>query len=111
VCPGYTATDRLRELSATLARAADVGPSEIEKRWTSQIPMGRLGQPNEFADAVVFLCSERASYITGQSILIDGGPAKSLASATRSAGRGQAPERRSPHARRAGERRQWATSR
>jgi 3-oxoacyl-[acyl-carrier protein] reductase len=40
--------------------------------------MGRLARPEEFADAVVFLCSERASYITGQSILIDGGFAKGL---------------------------------
>ena len=73
VCPGYTATDRLVELSTTLARANSVAPEEIEKRWASQIPLGRLGRPDEFADAVVYLCSERASYITGQSIAVDGG--------------------------------------
>jgi 3-oxoacyl-[acyl-carrier protein] reductase len=78
VCPGYTATDRLGELSSTLARSAGVAPAEIEKRWTAQIPLGRLARPDEFADAVVFLCSERASYITGQSIAIDGGFAKGL---------------------------------
>jgi 3-oxoacyl-[acyl-carrier protein] reductase len=78
VCPGYTATDRLKELSAALAKQSGASESEIEKRWTSQIPMGRLGQPEEFADAVVFLASERASYITGQSILIDGGFVKGL---------------------------------
>lgn len=78
VCPGYTATDRLKELSSTLARQSGSTVAEIEKRWTSQIPMGRLGRPDEFADAVVFLASERASYITGQSILIDGGFVKSL---------------------------------
>jgi 3-oxoacyl-[acyl-carrier protein] reductase len=78
VCPGYTATDRLGELSSTLAKSAGVSPAEIEKRWTSRIPLGRLARPGEFADAVVFLCSERASYITGQSIAIDGGFAKGL---------------------------------
>lgn len=78
VCPGYTATDRLNVLSKTMAQASGVTPADIEKRWTSQIPLGRLGQPEEFADAVVFLCSERASYITGQSLLIDGGFAKGL---------------------------------
>jgi 3-oxoacyl-[acyl-carrier protein] reductase len=78
VCPGYTATDRLVELSSTLAKSAGVEPSEIEQRWTAQIPLGRLARPDEFADAVVFLCSERASYITGQSITVDGGFAKGL---------------------------------
>lgn len=78
VCPGYTATDRLGELSSTLAKSGGISPADVEKRWTSQIPLGRLAQPKEFADAVVFLCSERASYITGQSIAIDGGFAKGL---------------------------------
>jgi 3-oxoacyl-[acyl-carrier protein] reductase len=78
VCPGYTATDRLGELSSTLAKSAGVDPLEIEKRWTTQIPLGRLARPDEFADAVVFLASERASYITGQSLSIDGGFAKGL---------------------------------
>lgn len=78
VCPGYTATDRLGELSSTLAKSSGVAAAEIEKRWTSQIPLGRLARPEEFADAVVYLCSERASYITGQSILVDGGCSKGL---------------------------------
>ncbi|MBZ5605997.1 MAG: SDR family oxidoreductase [Acidobacteriia bacterium] len=78
VCPGYTATDRLGELSSTLAKSSGVPEAEIEKRWTSQIPLRRLARPDEFADAVVFLCSERATYITGQSIAIDGGFAKGL---------------------------------
>jgi 3-oxoacyl-[acyl-carrier protein] reductase len=78
VCPGYTATDRLGELSEALAKSAHVSPAEIERRWTSHIPMGRLGRPEEFADVVVFLCSARASYVTGQSILVDGGCVKAL---------------------------------
>jgi 3-oxoacyl-[acyl-carrier protein] reductase len=78
VCPGYTATDRLVDLSTTLAKSSGVSPADIEKRWTTQIPLGRLADPREFADAVVFLSSERASYITGQSIVIDGGFARGL---------------------------------
>jgi 3-oxoacyl-[acyl-carrier protein] reductase len=78
VCPGYTATDRLVELSTTLSKSAGVEPAEIEKRWTAQIPLARLADPKEFADVVVFLASDRASYITGQSIAIDGGFARGL---------------------------------
>jgi 3-oxoacyl-[acyl-carrier protein] reductase len=78
VCPGYTLTARLDELSAKLAVAEGVEPDKIRERWASQIPLGRLGQPEEFANLVVFLASERASYITGQSIAIDGGLVKGL---------------------------------
>jgi 3-oxoacyl-[acyl-carrier protein] reductase len=78
VCPGYTATDRLLELSSTLARKAGVTPQDIEERWAKQTPLGRIGQPEEFANLVVFLASERASYITGVSIAVDGGTVKGL---------------------------------
>jgi 3-oxoacyl-[acyl-carrier protein] reductase len=63
VCPGYTATERLKKL--------DVHPE-------AQIPMGRVATPQEFANMVVFLASERASYITGVSIPVDGGWTKAL---------------------------------
>jgi 3-oxoacyl-[acyl-carrier protein] reductase len=63
VCPGYTATERLRKL--------DVHPE-------AQIPLGRVATPEEFANMVVFLASERASYITGVSIPVDGGWTKAL---------------------------------
>lgn len=78
VGPGYTATDRLKELSSR--RAADSGQTEkeIEKTWISQVPLGRLGHPEEVADAVVWLASERASFITGQTILVDGGMYKGI---------------------------------
>ena len=58
VCPGYTATERLKSLG--------VKPE-------AQIPLGRVAEPAEFAHVVVFLASERASYITGSSIAVDGG--------------------------------------
>ena len=72
-CPGYTLTSRLDELSSKLAKAEGVDPKEIQQRWARQVPLGRLGQPEEFANMVVFLASERASYITGVSVAIDGG--------------------------------------
>jgi 3-oxoacyl-[acyl-carrier protein] reductase len=78
VCPGYTATARLMELARTLARKQGVDPREIENRWARQAPLGRVGRPEEFANLVVFLASERASYITGVSIAVDGGLVKGL---------------------------------
>jgi 3-oxoacyl-[acyl-carrier protein] reductase len=78
VCPGYTATARLLSLAETLAQKEGVPSSEIEDRWARQAPLRRIGQPEEFANLVVFLASERASYITGVSIAVDGGIVKGL---------------------------------
>jgi len=65
-------------LADTLAQREGVARDEIESRWTGQIPLRRLGQPEELANLVVFLASERASYITGVSIAVDGGIVKGL---------------------------------
>lgn len=73
VCPGYTLTDRVRNLAKVVAEKEKSSPEEIIKRWESTIPMGRLGTPEEFAALVTFLASEQAAYITGAAIQIDGG--------------------------------------
>lgn len=78
VCPGYTRTARLDELANRLAEAGGISREEAEERWTSQVPLRRLATPEEFADVVVFLASERASYVTGASIAVDGGFIKGL---------------------------------
>jgi 3-oxoacyl-[acyl-carrier protein] reductase len=73
VMPGIFATNRVMESRRILA---DKKGSSLEaelKETVSQIPAGRLGDPVEFAGLVAFLCSPRASYITGQNIAIDGG--------------------------------------
>ncbi len=73
VCPGYTLTERVRSLAVVTAQKEGTTPEEIIKRWESSIPMKRLGTVEEFAALVAFLASERAGYITGASIQIDGG--------------------------------------
>jgi 3-oxoacyl-[acyl-carrier protein] reductase len=78
VCPGYTRTARLDELAAELAAGEGVEPDRIRERWAAQVPLRRLGQPEEFANLVVFLASERAGYITGASIAVDGGLVKGI---------------------------------
>jgi 3-oxoacyl-[acyl-carrier protein] reductase len=67
--PGYTRTDRVEQLS----RATGNAPGAAFTKWEKEIPMGRLGEPREFAALAAFLASERASYITGSSIAVDGG--------------------------------------
>ncbi len=78
VAPGYTATDRLKELIAKRVASSDQSERQVQQSWIDQIPLGRLGKPEEIADAIVWLASERAAYITGQTILVDGGLYKGL---------------------------------
>jgi 3-oxoacyl-[acyl-carrier protein] reductase len=78
VGPGYTATARLKELARTQAEVAGVSEEEIFRRWATGSPLNRIARPEEVADAIVWLASERASFITGQTILVDGGAYKGL---------------------------------
>jgi 3-oxoacyl-[acyl-carrier protein] reductase len=76
--PGYTDTERLKEFAQATAAARGTTADTVHRRWVDAIPMQRLGTPEEFAAAVTFLASERASYITGQALVIDGGYTRSL---------------------------------
>jgi 3-oxoacyl-[acyl-carrier protein] reductase len=76
--PGYTRTERVEELSIAVSKREGITPEQAVARWEREIPLGRLGEPREFAALAAFLASERASYITGQSIAVDGGWIKAL---------------------------------
>ena len=78
VMPGYTRTDRLTSLATSIAERNGTEIEEAYARWESEIPMNRVGEPREFAALVAFLASDRASYITGTSIPVDGGWIRSL---------------------------------
>lgn len=78
VLPGYTRTERLDELAEMMAEKQGISAGEFRGKWEKEIPMGRLGEPREFAAMVAFLASERASYVTGTSVQVDGGWIRSL---------------------------------
>lgn len=73
VAPGYTATERLQELAQVRALAAGSSQQQIYDTWSAETPVRRLGDPKEIAEVILWLASERASYVTGQTILADGG--------------------------------------
>ncbi|HEY6769769.1 MAG TPA: SDR family oxidoreductase [Candidatus Sulfotelmatobacter sp.] len=78
VGPGFTATDRLKELAKARSAASGKSEKEISDAWAAETPLKRLGDPREVAETIVWLASERASYITGQTVLVDGGIYKGL---------------------------------
>ena len=78
IMPGYTLTDRVEELAASIAVSEGIDAAEARLRWEAAIPMKRLGTPAEFAALAAFLVSERASYITGSSVAVDGGLIRSV---------------------------------
>jgi 3-oxoacyl-[acyl-carrier protein] reductase len=73
IMPGYTRTERVEQLAEMMAAKEGISPADFVGRWEREIPMRRLGEPKEFAALAAFLVSERASYITGTSVPVDGG--------------------------------------
>jgi 3-oxoacyl-[acyl-carrier protein] reductase len=78
VLPGYTRTERLIHLAEAVAERDDTTVDAAYEGWAEEIPMGRLADPPELGAVAAFLCSEQASYVTGQSIAVDGGWIKGL---------------------------------
>ena len=78
VLPGFTRTERLIHLAEAVSEREGRSVEEVYGGWEAEIPMGRLADPPEFGAVAAFLCSEQASYVTGQSIAVDGGWIKGL---------------------------------
>lgn len=78
VAPGYTLTERQDELAEIRAKAAGKSKQEIIESWALQAPMRRMAEPGEIGAAVAFLASEKASYVTGVTLQVDGGWVRGL---------------------------------
>lgn len=78
VLPGYTRTERLIHLAEAVSERDGKSIDEVYEAWAGEIPLGRLAEPHELGAVAAFLCSEQASYVTGQSIAVDGGWIKGL---------------------------------
>lgn len=78
ILPGYTRTERVEELAKASGEREGRDAGAAFAKWESEIPMGRLGEPRDLAALAAFLASDRAGYITGSSIAVDGGWIRSL---------------------------------
>jgi 3-oxoacyl-[acyl-carrier protein] reductase len=76
--PGFTRTERMVELSEVTAKKEGITAEQALAGFAAQVPVGRMAEPREFAALAAFLASERASYITGQSMAADGGWIRAL---------------------------------
>lgn len=79
VLPGNTMTDRQKHLIEIRAQKEGISEDEAMKKQTATIPLGRMAEPEEIAAAVAFLCSQRAAYVTGINMLVDGGVTRTFA--------------------------------
>jgi len=73
IAPGPIMTERLTEILSARAKGLGIAPDEQFKRFSQTIPVRRMGRPNEIGDLCAYLCSPQAGYITGQTIVVDGG--------------------------------------
>lgn len=78
ILPGFMNTERVAEVNEAAAARERIPVREVEQRTIAQIPMRRIGEPRELAALAAFLASEQAAYITGQSIVVDGGWVRAL---------------------------------
>jgi 3-oxoacyl-[acyl-carrier protein] reductase len=78
ILPGYVDTERLGELSLSMAKQKGTGPDAIRKGWIDTTPEGRLGTPQELGAVIAFLCSPAASFIRGVVLPVDGGRLMSI---------------------------------
>lgn len=79
ICPGYTRTDRLEELAAERVKRAGITRDQYYEMLAKSVPLGRVAEVEEFASVAAFLCSERASYVSGIALAVDGGAGVGLA--------------------------------
>ena len=78
IAPGPIMTDRLTEILSARAKSLGLTPDEQFKRFSGTIPVRRMGQPHEIGDLCAYLCSSQAGYLTGQTIVVDGGVNRSI---------------------------------
>lgn len=78
IAPGYTLTSRIYDLAVEQSKNSNISYEEILKNYTREIPAGRMGKPEEIGNLAAFLASEKAAYITGQTIAVDGGFIKGI---------------------------------
>jgi 3-oxoacyl-[acyl-carrier protein] reductase len=78
IAPGPIVTDRLTEILSARAKVMGTTADEQIRRWSATIPVRRMGQPNEIGDLCAYLCSAQAGYLTGQTIVVDGGINRSI---------------------------------
>jgi 3-oxoacyl-[acyl-carrier protein] reductase len=78
IAPGPIMTDRLTDILFARAKSLGITPDEQFKRFSETIPVRRMGQPNEIGDLCAYLCSPQAGYLTGQTIVVDGGVNRSI---------------------------------